>query len=101
MAGFLSINDVRRLEDLPDIDDDSARTVRVPLANVNVSAANLKEETEKVQMASQLVQVGFDPAQVLEALGLPGIEHTGLPSVQLQPISQIDEADPNSEYDVQ
>jgi hypothetical protein len=71
------------------------------LANVNVSAANLKEETEKVQMASQLVQVGFDPAQVLEALGLPEIAHTGLPSVQLQPISQIDEADPNSEYEVE
>jgi len=101
MAGFLTINDVRRLEDLPDVNDDSARTVRVPLANVNVSAANLKEETEKVQMASQLVQVGFDPAQVLEALGLPEIAHTGLPSVQLQPISQIDEADPNSEYVVE
>jgi len=35
-------------------------------------------------MASQLIQVGFDPASVLEAFGLPSIEHTGLPSVQIQ-----------------
>jgi hypothetical protein len=101
LSGFLTINDVRRLEDLQDIDDPSANTVRVPLANVNVAAANLKEETEKVDMAQRLIQVGFDPAGVLEALGLPAIEHTGLPSVQLQPTAQIDPNDPNSEYPVE
>ena len=101
LSGFLTINDVRRLEDLQDIDDPSAQTVRVPLANVNVAAANLKEETEKVQMASALIQVGFDPAGVLAAFGLPEIAHTGLPSVQLQPTSQIDPNDPNSEYVVE
>jgi HK97 family phage portal protein len=101
LSGFLTINDVRRLEDLQDIDDPSANTVRVPLANVNVAAANLKEETEKVDMAQRLIQVGFDPAGTLAALGLPAIEHTGLPSVQLQPTSQIDPNDPNSEYVVE
>jgi len=34
-------------------------------------------------------------------LGLPPIAHTGLPSVQLQPTSQINEDDPNSEYEVE
>ena len=101
LSGFLTINDVRRLEDLQDIDDPSANTVRVPLANVNVAAANLKEETEKVDMAQRLIQVGFDPAATLAALGLPAIEHTGLPSVQLQPTAQIDPTDPNSEYVVE
>ena len=101
LSGFLTINDVRRLEDLQDIDDPSANTVRVPLANVNVAAANLKEETEKVDMAQRLIQVGFDPAGTLAALGLPEIEHTGLPSVQLQPTAQIDPTDPNSEYVVE
>jgi len=48
-----------------------------------------------------LIQVGFDPADVLAKLGLPAMEHTGLPSVQLQPTSQIDPEDPNSEYQVQ
>jgi len=98
LSGFMTINDVRRLEDLPDIQDDSASTVRVPLANVNVSAANLKEQTERVDMAQRLIQVGFDPADVLDRLGLPEMTHTGLPSVQLQPVSQIDLENPESVY---
>jgi hypothetical protein len=65
---------------------------------VNVAAATLKEETEKVDMAQRLIQVGFDPTDVLDKLGLPAMEHTGLPSVQLQPTAQIDPEDPNSEY---
>ena len=99
-SGFLTVNDVRRLEDLPDIDDESANTVRVPLANVNVDAATVTAQSERVDMAQRLVQVGYDPAEVLAALGLPPIAHTGLPSVQLQPTSQINEEDPNSEYQV-
>lgn len=99
-AGFLTINDVRRLEDLPPINDDSANTVQVPLANVNLSAATLGEEAKKVDMVQRLVQAGYDPAEALMAVGLPSIAHTGLPSVQLQPISQIDPNDPNSEYQV-
>ena len=98
LSGFMTINDVRRLEDLPDIQDDSAFTVRVPLANVNVSAANLKEQSEKVDMAQRLIQVGFDPSEVLDRLGLPNMAHTGLPSVQLQPVSQIDLENPQSVY---
>lgn len=100
-AGFLTINDVRRLEDLPPIDDPSANTVQVPLANVNLSAATLGEEAKKVDMVQRLVQAGYDPAEALAVVGLPNIAHTGLPSVQLQPISQIDPNDPNSEYQVQ
>jgi HK97 family phage portal protein len=100
LSGFMTINDVRRLEDLPDIQDDSASTVRVPLANANVSAANLKEQSEKVDMAQRLIQVGFDPTEVLDRLGLPSMLHTGVPSVQLQPITQIDPLDPKSEYKV-
>lgn len=101
LSGFLTINDVRRLEDLPDIDDPSAQTVRVPLANVNVAAANLKEETEKVDMIQRLVQVGYDPAEVLAAFGMDPIKHTGLPSVQLQPTAQIDPESPESVYEVE
>lgn len=100
-SGFLTVNDVRRLEDLPDIQDDSANTVRVPLANVNISGAAVVEQSEKVDMAQRLVQVGYDPAEVLAALGLPAIAHTGLPSVQLQPTSQINPNNPDSEYVVE
>jgi len=84
-SGFLTINDVRRIEDLPPINDPSADTVRVPLANVNVEAADLSAQTERVDMAQRLIQVGFDPADVMRKLGLPAIEHTGVNSVQLQP----------------
>jgi HK97 family phage portal protein len=88
-SGFLTINDVRRLEDLPPITNDSANTVRVPLANVNIDAATLSAESERVAMAQKLILAGFDPAQTMAALNLPAIGHTGVPSTQLQPVSQI------------
>ena len=84
-SGFLTINDVRKLEDLPPINDPSADTVRVPLANVNIQAADLSAQTERVDMAQRLIQVGFDPADVMAKLDLPAISHTGDKSVQLQP----------------
>lgn len=84
-AGVYSINDVRTFEDLRPIDDASASTVRVPLANVNVDAADLSAMTAKVEMAQRLIQVGFDPADVMAKLELPAIGHTGKDSVQLQP----------------
>ena len=84
-AGYYKINDVRRFEDLEPIDDDSANTVRVPLANVNVDAADLSAMTQKVQMLQQLVQSGYDPTDAAAKLGLPPFVHTGAVSVQLQP----------------
>ena len=99
-SGFLTINDVRRLEDLRPINDASADTVRVPLANVNIEAADLTASDKRVSMAQKLVFAGFDPAEVLSAMGLPSMTHTGLPSSQLQPISQIDPENPTSAYEV-
>jgi hypothetical protein len=57
----------------------------VPLANIAVGSAGIVEERERVEMASKLVQSGYDPAAVLAALGLPPMAHTGLASNQLQP----------------
>jgi phage baseplate assembly protein gpV len=99
-AGYLTINDVRRWEELPPINDVSADTVRVPLANVNVESADLSATSQRVEMATKLVQVGYDPAAVLAAFGLDAIEHTGVPSVQLQPTAQIDPEDPQAVYEV-
>lgn len=87
-SGYYKINDIRRFEDLEPIDDPSAETVRVPLANVNVEAADLTAMSEKVDMAQRLIQVGFDPADVMAKLELPAIAHTGKDSVQLQAESQ-------------
>jgi hypothetical protein len=95
-AGFMSINDIRRLEDLSPAE--GGDVYRVPLANVNLSAADLSETSENVKMAQQLIQVGFEPASVLAALGLPPMEHTGVPSTQLQQIAQINPENPEEVY---
>lgn len=99
-AGFLSVNDVRRLEDLRPIDDPSADQPRVPLANLNIDAAELVATDKRVSMASKLVLAGYDPAEVLNAMGLPEMAHTGVPSVQLQGLQNLNPEDPTSEYEV-
>jgi HK97 family phage portal protein len=97
-AGYLTINDVRRLEDLLPVDDMAANTVRVPLANVTITDSQISAEEKRVQMVSTLVLAGYDPAESLAAVGLTEIAHTGLASSQLQPVSQIDPTDPNAVY---
>lgn len=99
-AGFLTVNDVRRLEDLRPIEDPSADQPRVPLANVNIDGAELIATDKRVSMASKLVLAGYDPAEVLTAMGLPAMAHTGVPSVQLQALQNLNPEDPTSEYDV-
>jgi HK97 family phage portal protein len=84
-SGYYKINDIRRFEDLEPIDDPSAETVRVPLANVNVDAADLSAMSAKVEMLQRLVQSGYDPVDAAAKLGLPDFQHTGAVSVQLQP----------------
>lgn len=95
-AGFLSINDIHRLEDMRPVD--GGDVYRVPLANVNLSAADLVETDRRVLMAQRLVQVGFDPAATLSAFELPPIAHTGVPSVMLQGVAQIDPVAPETVY---
>ena len=77
---------------------ESERQPRVPLANVAVDDAPIRAQAERVKMAQQLVMVGFQPAEVLEALNLPAIGHTGLPSVQLQGVAQVDPENPDAAY---
>jgi HK97 family phage portal protein len=97
-AGYLTINDIRRLEDLPPVD--GGEIIRVPLANVNIDAAELVATDKRVNMAQKLVNSGFDPAEVMAAMGLPEIAHTGLPTVQLQGIAQVNPEDPTAAYEV-
>lgn len=96
-AGWMSINDVRRVENMRRVDDVSADKPRVPLAQVNIDAAPLSGDKERVAMAQQLVSVGYDPASVAKLLGLD-IIHTGLPSAQLQQVAMIDPENPTSVY---
>lgn len=97
-SGFMTINMINRLEDWPAVD--GGDVYRVPLANVNLSAADLTEMDKKILMAQRLVVVGFDPTETMSALGLPNIAHTGLPSVQLQGVAQVEPTDPAAAYPV-
>lgn len=95
-SGYLSINDVRKLEDMTAVE--GGDVYRVPLANVNLAAANLTETDRKTLMAQRLIASGFEPADVLATLGLPPITHTGVPTVMLQGVAQINPDDPEAVY---
>jgi hypothetical protein len=71
---------------------------RVPLANIDLNAANLTETEKRVNMLRTLVFSGFSPEDALKALGLPEIAHTGVPSTQLQPLQNVNPDDPASVY---
>jgi HK97 family phage portal protein len=100
-AGYLSINDIRRLEDLRSIDDPAAELPRVPLANMNMESADLIANEKRVRMVQALVVAGYNPAEALVAVGLDPIAHSGLPSVQLQGVAQIDPENPDAVYEVE
>jgi len=95
-AGFMSVNDVRRLEDLTPVADGDQ--FRVPLANIDLAQTAVIEQEKRVKMAQMLIQVGFSPEETLSALNLPEIAHTGVPSTQLQPVAMIDPEDPTAVY---
>lgn len=97
-SGFYSVNDIRRFEDLRPIDNGDQH--RVPLANIDIEDTAIVTDDKKVQMASKLVQVGYEPAAVLKALSLPPIEHTGVPNIQLQNVSQLSPENPLEIYEV-
>jgi HK97 family phage portal protein len=95
-AGVLTSNDARVAEGLSKIE--GGDVLRVPLANVNIDAADLSATDRRVLMAQRLIVAGFDPAETLAAMGLPPIAHTGIPSVQLQGLAQLNPEDPQSIY---
>lgn len=96
--GFLSLNDVHAYEDMAPIE--SGDQYRVPLQNIDAADAKDVGLKLRTEIAASLIQVGFDPAEVTKAVGLPDMKHTGLPSGQLQQISTIDPANPQSVYEV-
>ncbi len=73
---------------------------RVPLQNIDATDAKDVGLKLRTEIAAALIQVGFDPAAVTKAVGLPDMKHTGLPSSQLQQISTIDPTDPSAAYEV-
>jgi HK97 family phage portal protein len=95
-AGFLSINDIRKLEDMTPVD--GGDSYRVPLANVNLAAANIAETERLTVIAQRLIASGFEPMAVMKAFNLPDIPHTGIPTNALQPLAQLSPTDPLGPY---
>ena len=93
------MNDVRAVEDLSPIGE-AGDQFRVPLQNIDAADAKDVGLNLRADIVSKLVQVGFDPEEVLKAVEMVPIAHTGVPSSQLQPIAQIDPNDPTAAYDV-
>lgn len=73
-AGFLSINDIHRLEDMAPVT--GGEEYRVPLSHVGLPAAQVVETEKNVGMAAALIAAGADPAAALAAFGLPAITWT-------------------------
>lgn len=96
--GFMSLNDVRSMEDMTPIEDGDQ--YRVPLQNIDAKDAKDVGLNLRTEIIAKLIQVGFDPAEVLSAIGMEAIKHTGVPSTQLQQISTIDPGNPQSAYEV-
>jgi hypothetical protein len=81
LAGFMSVNDVRRLEDLGPVDD--GEQYRVPLQNIPLTDAGVISLQQKARAAQSLTISGYTPDSIAELLGLD-VESFGLPSVQVQ-----------------
>jgi hypothetical protein len=82
LAGYMSVNDVRALEDMRSVEDGDQ--FRVPLQNIPLTDAGVVSTQQKARAAQSLVIAGYTPQSVAVLLDLP-LEHTGLASVQLQP----------------
>lgn len=95
-SGYVSVNDVRKLEDLPPVENGDQ--YRVPLANIDLGATTLATEEIKVGMVKILVEAGYAPEDVLKVLDLPSIPHTGVPTDKLQSVAQINPEDPGAVY---
>ena len=84
-SGFLSLNDIRATEDQSSIGSDGD-SYRVPLQNIDASDAKKVGLEYVSKIAANLIDVGFEPAAVLKAIGMEPIEHTGVMPVAVQQV---------------
>jgi len=87
-AGWMSVNDVRSLEDLRPVDEGGQ--YRVPLQNVPLTDAPVITIGEKAKAAQALTSAGFTGDSVAALLDLD-VSHSGLASVQVQPVQEDSE----------
>jgi len=88
LAGYMSVNDVRTLEDMRGVDDGDM--YRVPSQNIPTTDAEVATLERKARVAQSLIISGYTPQSVADIVGLPDLVHTGMASVQLQPEEKSD-----------
>lgn len=71
--GWLSVNDIRKMEDQTPLD--GGDSYRMPLNEADAASAMLRVQSE---IAGSLVRSGYDPVGAASIAGLPPIAHTGL-----------------------
>ncbi len=82
LAGYMSVNDVRTLEDMRAVP--AGDQFRVPSQNIPTTDAEVATLERKAKVVQALVVSGFTPESAAQVAGLDGLESTGLASVQLQ-----------------
>ncbi len=81
--GWLSTNDIRRLEDMPPIEGGDVYLQPVNMRNV-LDEGGAGDLAVRANSAALLIRSGFTPQAALEAVGLDPIDHFGLLPVTLQ-----------------
>lgn len=79
-GGWLSANDILRLEDSPPIDGGDAYLIpmNTQSATQQQQKADLDALRSRAETAGVLIRAGYKPEEVGPAVGLPDIGHTGL-----------------------
>ena len=95
--GWLSVNEIRRFEDMRPVENDAADKFRMPLNMGEQEAASLAVLKSRAGIAAQLVASGYEPEQAAAIAGL-SIEHTGVPPSALQPLAMLDPEEPLDAY---
>ena len=85
LAGFMSVNDVRRLEDQGPVE--AGDQYRVPLQNIPLTDAGLVSMQQKARIAQSLTVAGYTADSIAGLLDLD-VESYGLPSVQVQALPE-------------
>ena len=85
-SGWQTPAEVRRLENLPFIEGSDKLFINSTMVPVGTDGDDDTADLDPriIDAVGILVRSGFDPASILEALGLPPIEHLGLLPITLQ-----------------
>lgn len=76
--GWLCVDDILALEDLPPLPDGKGQAYLQPLNMVTAGGDQGLAMDKAIAAASALIRSGFDPQAALEAVGLDPITHLGL-----------------------